>query len=447
MNGPRPGPAQHGASEEAREHVAVIGGGISGMTAAFYLVRAGKQVTIFEASDQFGGLGTFFPYRDTYLERFYHCLLPGDENLLTLLRDLGMDDRVYWHTAEFGFMHKGVLYGLNTPMELLRFSPLPLPDRIRVGVTALYGSLCSSQGLDDVTSEEWLSRLCGPRAFELFWKPMFQAKFGERYHDIPALWFWQRFNREKGTKKEVKGYIRGGYKLLTDRLVQSLTDSGARLLTGCSVESIDLDGDGRPLVRANGEEETFDQAVVTTPLPSFRRITSSGRIREWADRVDAGIDYQGVINVVFLLRTGLTDYYWVAAMDDDVPYQGIVESSVLLEKDDTGGHHLAYLMNYMHRTDPRFTRSDGDIAREYTEGMKRMFPSFSEKDVVDAFVFRDPFVEPLYSKGYLKRKPPAELVPRRVYLATSSQVYPWPTSWDSCCGFARGVTREMLAPR
>jgi len=438
---------RQGDGDPAQEQVAVIGGGISGMTAAYYLVRAGKRVTIYESADQFGGLGTFFPYRHTHLERFYHCLLPGDENLLTLLKDLGIAERAYWHTAEFGFMHRGTLYGLNTPMELLRFSPLALPDRVRVGVTALYGSLCSSRGLDDITSEEWLTRLCGARAFELFWKPMFQAKFGERYHDIPALWFWQRFNREKGTKKEVKGYIKGGYKFLTDSLVRSLADSGAKLRTGCAVESLDLDDDGRPRLRAPGGEETYDQVVVTTPLPSFRRITSSGRIREWADRVDSGIDYQGVINAVFLLKKGLTDYYWVAAMDDDVPYQGIVESSVLLEKDDTGGHHLAYLMNYMHRTDPRFTLSDEEIAGEYTEGMKKMFPGFSEDDVVDTFVFRDPHVEPLYSRGYLKRKPPAELVPGRVYLATSSQVYPSPTSWDSCAGFAKRVAEEMLSPR
>ncbi len=31
---------------------------------------------------------------------------------------------------------------------------------------------------------------------------MLQAKFGDRYGDVPALWFWTRFNREKGGKKE-----------------------------------------------------------------------------------------------------------------------------------------------------------------------------------------------------------------------------------------------------
>ncbi len=36
--------------------IAVIGAGIGGMAAAYDLSRAGHQVTIFEASDQVGGL-------------------------------------------------------------------------------------------------------------------------------------------------------------------------------------------------------------------------------------------------------------------------------------------------------------------------------------------------------------------------------------------------------
>jgi protoporphyrinogen oxidase len=173
-------------------------------------------------------------------------------------------------------------------------------------------------------------------------------------------------------------------------------------------------------------------------------MAGRGRMKEWALKVDPKIDYQGVVNAVFLLKRGLTDYYWVAAMDEDVPYQGIVESSVLLEKPDTGGHHLVYLMNYMHRTDPRFAADDDDTATEYTAGLKKMFPGFREDDIVDRFVFRDPFVEPLYSLGYLGKKPPEELVPRRVYMATSAQVYPAVTSWNSSVGFARRVAARIV---
>jgi hypothetical protein len=53
---------------------------------------------------------------------------------------------------------------------------------------------------------------------------MLEAKFGDRYHDVPALWFWTRFNREKGESKgECKGYIKGGYKHITDTCARVLT--------------------------------------------------------------------------------------------------------------------------------------------------------------------------------------------------------------------------------
>jgi protoporphyrinogen oxidase len=432
------------SQEERIERVAVIGGGIAGLACCHYLSRAGVKVTLFESSDQFGGLGTFFRYGDAYLERFYHCMLPGDDNLLELLRDLGIEDRVYWRTAEFGFMSDGRLYGLNTPAELLAFSPLPLISRLRVGLTALYASTIPADGLDDITAEQWLTRLCGRRAFEIFWKPMFQAKFGDRYHEIPALWFWTRFNREKGTKKEVKGYIRGGYRYLTDRLVSSLRDRGVVLRLNAPVHSLRLDGQRRPVLHSGDSHHLFDHVVVTTPLSHCRTLANNDTMEPWNRRVSPDIDYQGVVNVVLILRRGLTPYYWVAAMDGRFPFQGIVESSVLLEKEDAGGHHLVYLMNYLHRNDERFKKGDAEVISEAVQGLAALFPGFRQSDIVDQFVFRAPYVEPLYTLGYLSKKPPEELVPGRVYLATSSQVYPAVTSWNSSVGLAQKVATQVL---
>ena len=104
--------------------VAVIGGGISGLACGHYLSRAGARVTLFEASDQLGGLGTFFDYRGLPLERFYHCMLPSDRHLLSLLQEIGLDGEAYWKETSFGFMRDGRLYPLNTAVDLLRFDPL-----------------------------------------------------------------------------------------------------------------------------------------------------------------------------------------------------------------------------------------------------------------------------------------------------------------------------------
>ena len=425
--------------------VAVIGGGIGGLAAAYRLTGLGAQVALYEASDQLGGLGTFFSYRTVHLERFYHCLLPSDRDLLGLLTELGLDSEVYWKETSFGFMTRGALYPLNSFLELLRFTPLPFSSRLRVGATGLWGRLRSSRGLDDVTCVDWLTRLSGRKTFEVFWRPMLQAKFGERYHEVPALWFWTRFNREKGSGPERKGYIRGGYKRIVDTLAQRIGQRGGLLHLNAPVERLDLDEQGRVLLTAGGSTRSFDRAVITAPAFFLQQATADGRLASIAARADAGIDIQGVINAAFMLRRPLTRHYWVAAIDDDVPFQGVVESTTLLDLADTAGVHLVYVMNYVHRSEPVFTRPEDVILDEYQNGLQRLFPELRSQEIVDRFLFRSPYVEPLYTTGYLRRQPPAVLWPSRVYLANTTQVYPGVTSWNGAVGSIERLVRRVLS--
>jgi len=431
-----------------RARVAVVGAGIAGLACAHHLARSGAHVTLVESSDQLGGLGTFFDYRGAALERFYHCMLPSDRHLLALLGDVGLEDQAYWKETSFGFMHAGRLYPLNTALDLLRFGPLSVTDRLRVGATGLWGSLRSSRGLDDVTCEAWLTALSGRHAFETFWKPMLQAKFGDRYRQVPALWFWTRFNREKGGRKETKGYLHGGYRRIAQALADGVAARGGQVRMRTRAGRIDLAADGRPTVQVgDAAPEVFDQLVFTGPITALEPLTAGSRLAQTGRLPDAQIDMQGVVNAVVMLRRGLTPHYWVASIDPEVPFQGIVESTTLIDRAETGGVHLVYLMNYLHRTDPRFARPDDDTLDAYLAGLRRMFPSLGQDDILDARVFRSPFVEPLYSVGYQRRTPPIALVPGRVYLATTAQVYPEVTSWNGSAGLARRVVDQMLAER
>lgn len=428
--------------------VAVVGGGIGGLAAAHRLIGEGARVSLFEASDQLGGLGTFFQYGDSYLEKFYHCMLPSDEHLLPLLRSVGIADDVYWKVTSFGFMRDGIIYPLNTPVDLLKFGPLPFVDRLRVGVTGLWGRMCSDRGLDEMTCQEWLTRLSGRRAFETFWKPMLQAKFGDRYHDIPALWFWTRFNREKGSGPERKGYIRGGYKRIVDAVSGAVTSAGGRIHMNAPVERLDLGDDGRPVLTVRGAPpRAYDRVLITAPVLFLQGATKGGRLEQVAATAASGLDMQGVINGIFMLRRSLTKHYWVAALDEGIPFQGVVESTTLVEPDDAAGVHLVYVMNYVHRSEPIFATPDDAMLDSYQQGLMRLFPELRADDIIDRFIFRSPFVEPLYTRGYNARKPPLELVPGRVYLATTTQVYPDVTSWNGATGLVNRVVDAMVSTR
>lgn len=426
----------------------MIGGGIAGLAAAHFLADTGADVTVHEAAPDFGGLGGSFHTRGRDLDRFYHVMLPTDDDLLGLCERLGLADRVYWREAALGFLHRRRLYPLRGPLDLLRFGAVPLHDRIRLGLTALYASrVARPDRLDDMTVREWLGRWSGRRAFDRLWRPLLEAKFGDAWTQVPALWYWASFNREKGTGKEIKGSLRGGYRGLTDALVASLESRGVTLLPGTPVDRLDLDVAGRPVVTAAGTRTSFDQVIATVPFGPLRAMTAGGAVGEALARVDHPIDYQGVLNVLVLLDRPLTPFYWVPVVDSGVPFQGIVETTRVLDLADTGGFHLVYLLNYVHRTAPLYQRDPAEIRDEYVAALLRLFPDLIPADVVDAFVFKAPYVEPLYTPGYGARKPPAELVPGRVFLATTTQIYPRVTSWNSSIGLAASVVEQMQAAR
>ena len=385
------------------------------------------------------------------LEQHYHVMLPSDEHLLPLLDELGIGDQVYWRNSELGFLQAGSLYPLNGAMDLLRFKPLGLTDRIRLGLTGLYASrVARPDPLDDVTVVEWLTRCSGKRAFEKMWRPLLEAKFGDAYREVPALWYWSRFNREKGTEKEVKGYVRGGYRHISDTLAKALRGMGARIETGVRADRLDLSNggiQGRPVLTCGGETQEFDHVICTLPMVQTRQLAAGGKISALLEGAGADIDYQGVLNVLVMLRQSAFPYYWTAVMDKDVTFRGIVETTRCIDIAETAGRHLVYLLNYVHRSDPLFARSDSDLIGEYVDTLLRLAPHLNRDDVLDTRVFRAPFVEPLYTLGYARRKPPHVLVPDRVYLANTAQIYPNVTSWNSSVGLARRVTRSLLETR
>jgi protoporphyrinogen oxidase len=414
----------------APKTVAILGGGISGLTCALRLAQAGHSVTIYEGSEQLGGLGTFFEHGGRTFEKFYHCTLPSDGPLLRTLEALGIRDEVYWRPTTFAYAHAGKFFPLNTAVDLLKFAPLRFLDRIRVGITGLVGRLVSDKGLDDVTTMSWLTKLSGKNAFAKFWKPMLEAKFGDRYHDVPALWFWTRFNREKGESKgEQKGYIRGGYKRMTDTFAEVITRYGGQIHLNTTVTGIDLDAEGRTTVTTNTGAASFDQMVITLPTPQVEKLIGPA-MKVKMPALDTSTDYQGVINHLLFLKRPLTTHYWVATPQSEHPFDGIVETSTLTDIADRGARHVVYLTKYLHRSDSRFAQPDADIRRDWTAALQKLFHDLTAADIEADYIFRAPFVEPIYRLGQKKLCPPEELIPGTVFLANTAQVYPIVTSWN-----------------
>jgi protoporphyrinogen oxidase len=449
--------------------VAVVGGGIAGLAAAFRLAQAGHAVTVLEASALCGGLGATFEWQGVALERFYHCLLPSDSHLLALLQDLGLAQPVYWRPTCFAYLHQGRVFPLNGAADLLAFAPLGVVARLRVGWASLQARRASGQGLDHITCEAWLTQWAGQQAYQQFFMPMLRAKFGAHHHRVPALWFWSRLRREKGGEPERKGYLPGGYRRIAQALVADIQALGGTVLTGAAVQAIELPAAAgvaqapqpassnatatasSPLrvqwQSANGAPSTLwvDQVVYTAPLPLLASLLTGPGAGSALQGLGAVADMQGVVNSVWLLRRSLSPYYWVAAMDEGLPFQGLVQTSNLIDAAALQGLHLLYLTRYVHQSSSTYAQTDEAVLRADEAALRAQFPALQPGDIQARWVFRSPHVEPLYSPGFGQRMAPVSLVPQRLYLATAHQVYPEVTSWNGSVGVVGRLLERMQA--
>ena len=110
-----------------------------------------------------------------------------------------------------------------------------------------------------------------------------------------------------------------------------------------------------------------------------------------------------------------------------------------------GGHHCAYVMKYCDRSSELFQEDERAIARRWTKQLLELYPDLelTTADISDVRVFKAPFVEPAYPLGYSEAKPAINESGNRLYLATSSQVYPRITAWNSSCWMAKQVVRQL----
>ena len=204
-----------------------------GMTLAHRLAQQGQRVTLCEAAPQLGGLASAWKLGDVVWDRHYHVTLLSDTHLRALLDEIGLEHEMRWVETKTGFFSGGQLYSMSNALEFLRFPPLNMWERLRLGGTIFLASkLRNWQRLEKIPVAKWLRRWSGKGAFEKIWLPLLRAKLGEAYKKTSAAFIWAHTQRmykarQSGQKKEMFGYVPGGYARILDRFAEVLA-SGRR---------------------------------------------------------------------------------------------------------------------------------------------------------------------------------------------------------------------------
>src|SRR5215467_12250155 len=156
---------------------AILGGGALGLGAAYRLANAGQPVMVFEQETIAGGLAAGFRIGDAWLEKFYHHLFRTDTTAIKLIQELGLGDRLEWSHPRTVFLIDGQFHQFDSPLTLLKFSPLRVHERVRVGAVGALLKATDSRWYEGKTAEPWLRRWMGKRPYNLLFQPLFACKF------------------------------------------------------------------------------------------------------------------------------------------------------------------------------------------------------------------------------------------------------------------------------
>ncbi|MGB0178138.1 MAG: FAD-dependent oxidoreductase, partial [Owenweeksia sp.] len=227
--------------------ITIIGGGITGLATAYLAAKGGHKVRILEASPKLGGLLNTFEIQGSRLEFYYHHFFTHDAELNWLIRELGIDDKLIFRETSMGVLRNGKIFNFNTPVDLLKFSPIGLFDKLRFGFSSLYlGKVANWKDFENVPAIKWLYKWAGKGTTKSLWEPLLNIKFGPFADVVPLSWMVgrlrQRMNSRKGGDERL-GYLEGSLQVLLDALVAQLTEMGVEFHTQSPVQSVEIEND------------------------------------------------------------------------------------------------------------------------------------------------------------------------------------------------------------
>jgi protoporphyrinogen oxidase len=353
------------------------------------------------------------------LEEYYHHFFINDTSAIDLAKEIGQVVTIKRPKAST-FIN-GQTYQLDSPMSLLGFNKINFSDRIRTGaVLAFLKTTKNWKALEKVTAKEFLIKWNGRKVWDILWKPLFEKKFSNYSNQIPASWFWARI-KKRTTKL---AYPKGGFLSFAENLEDFIKRYNGKFLYNSPVETIYRKG-GIFEVLSKGKVYQFDKVICTLPTHHFLKITKD-LPEKYIDNLSKlrGI---GAINVILSLNNKFLedDTYWLNINSTHFPFVAVVEHTNFIDKRYYNNEHLLYVGNYLSPDHKYFKMDAGQILKDFYPFLKTINPKFNESWINSAYLFKNPFAQPIVLKNYSKYIPDYKTPIKDLYLCNMQQVYPW----------------------
>ncbi len=397
--------------------VAIIGGGITGLTAAYELTKRGINVTVFEKDEYLGGLSNGFSNGswNWKLEKTYHHFFTNDREIITLACELGLRKDMMILSPTTALYLDGKQHPFDTPINILKFPKLPLIDRVRTGAVAALMKLNPFwQPLEMVTAKKVFQSMNGKLAWQRIWEPLLDAKFGIYADTIAASWLWARLYKRTARL----GYFTGGFSNFVEVLALAIKQQGGKIHTNTPVKKVQRTKKG---YRVNNT--SFDAILLTVPSPIAASVVPFSKA--YTKKLLAIPHLSAQTLILETKKPILEKTYWLNINDRSFPFLAAVNHTNMINPSHYGGNHICYIGNYLPDNHPFLSKSKEELLALFFPFLKKIAPTFKKTDIINIFSFVAPYAQPVHTCGYSKQAPKIITPYKHLYLANLDSIYPW----------------------
>ena len=398
--------------------IVILGGGLTGLSAAYVLSKAGNRVEVFERDSAVGGLSKTVVQDGFRFDLGGHRFFTKDKRLDCFVRDLmegelvsvARKSKIYMRNRYFDYPLKPLNalfgFGLPTTMKILG----------DYGIERLKGIM--SEGIS-ASLEDWVVKNFGRTLFDIYFKEYSEKVWGIECRRISAEWVATRISGLSMAKaiknalfsmngKDIPTlvdrflYPRLGIGRISDRLREEI-ERNNNVSTGVDVKHIHHDGSTVKSIEVKSDDqldlihgdEIISSIPITNlvamlrPLPPEDILKAASRLR-----------FRDLVVVAIMVnRPRVTDQTWIYVPEQKIPFGRIHEPTNWSEKMAPEEKTILVTEFFSFAGDTLWNESDERLAEVSAENLKQL--GFIKKhEVIGSAVVRVPRAYPLFEVGY-----------------------------------------------
>jgi len=398
--------------------IAILGGGVTGLTAAYFLAKKGQEVSLFEKENTLGGLASGFKEKNWnwYLDKTYHHIFSNDRDILNFSREIGFKEFDFQSPKTACLFENNLTLPLDTPYNLIKFPLLNFSERIQTGlVLAWLKYLPLFSTYEKQTAAEFLKNNLGKKSWKILWEELFRKKFGKYAENVLASFFWARIH--KRTKN--LGYPSGGFQEFINYLEKVCGHYNIHISKGREVGIIKKENG---LFKINDLE--FDRVISTLATPLTIKVAAEILPASYLQQLNK-INYLHAVNLIVVGgKKLLPETYWLNILAKKIPITVVVQHTNLVDKKYFGNNEVLYLGNYVDVENKIWNMEKPELVKLFSPHLKLINPEYTIENQI-SYLFKSLWSQPVYDENFKQFRPEFCTPEKNFHIANLDLTYPY----------------------